>query len=114
MPARGDQNSDTGHVPLFGTWRRIYIAVIVTNLVAMALVYLFSRFPYWAGLFMRNRSETFETVPMAVKRSDERGNRIEHTVTSREASSAQPPRRGTTARGAVSDVAVDFLMNSPG
>lgn len=46
MPERGDQNSDTGLVPVFGTWRNIYAAVIVVNLIAMALVYLFSRFPY--------------------------------------------------------------------
>ena len=46
MATPGGANSDTGHVPVFGTWRRIYISVIVANLVAMALVYLFSRFPY--------------------------------------------------------------------
>ena len=46
MPTPGGANSDTGHVPIFGTWRRIYISVVVVNLVAMALVYLFSRFPY--------------------------------------------------------------------
>ena len=46
MPAPGGPNSDTGHVPVFGTWRRIYISVIVVNLIAMALVYLFSTFPY--------------------------------------------------------------------
>lgn len=46
MPSPGGPNSDTGRVPFFGTWRRIYISVIVVNLVAMALVYLFSRFPY--------------------------------------------------------------------
>jgi hypothetical protein len=33
-------------VPVFGTWRNIYAAVIVVNLMAMALVYVFSRFPY--------------------------------------------------------------------
>ncbi len=46
MPTPGGPNSDTGHVPVFGTWRRIYISVIVVNLIAMALVYLFSTFPY--------------------------------------------------------------------
>jgi hypothetical protein len=46
MPAPGGPNSDTGHVPVFGTWRRIYISVIVVNLIAMALVYVFSKFPY--------------------------------------------------------------------
>lgn len=46
MPTPGGANSDNGPVPIFGTWPRIYLAVIVVNLVAMALVYLFSRFPY--------------------------------------------------------------------
>ena len=46
MPARGDQNSDTGHVPLFGTWRNIYAAVIVVILLMIGFVFLFSRFPY--------------------------------------------------------------------
>jgi hypothetical protein len=41
-----DQNSDTGHVPVFGTWRRIYVSVIVVNLLAMTAVYVFSNFPY--------------------------------------------------------------------
>lgn len=33
-------------VPLFGTWRRIYAAVIVSALLVMALVALFSSYPY--------------------------------------------------------------------
>jgi hypothetical protein len=33
-------------VPLFGTWPRIYAAVIVSALVVMALVAVFSSFPY--------------------------------------------------------------------
>ncbi len=41
-----NEKSDPELVPVFGTWRRIYAAVIVVNLIAMALVYLFSRFPY--------------------------------------------------------------------
>lgn len=41
-----DQNSDTGHVPLFGTWRTIYIWVVVMNVLAMTAVYVFSNFPY--------------------------------------------------------------------
>ena len=41
-----DENSDSGHVPVFGTWRAIYLSVIVVNLLAMAAVYFFSRFPY--------------------------------------------------------------------
>ena len=46
MPTSGGENSDTGHVPVFGTWRRIYISVIVVNLLAIAFVYLFSNFPF--------------------------------------------------------------------
>jgi hypothetical protein len=41
-----DDNSDTGRVPIFGTWRAIYISVILVNLAAMTAVYLFSHFPY--------------------------------------------------------------------
>ena len=33
-------------VPLFGTWPRIYAAVIVCALAVMALVALFSSFPF--------------------------------------------------------------------
>ena len=46
MPPTGDDNSDTGRVPIFGTWRGIYTAVIIANVVVMVLIYLFSRFPY--------------------------------------------------------------------
>ena len=45
MPQK-DADSDSGHVPVFGTWRAIYLSVIVVNLIAMAAVYFFSRFPY--------------------------------------------------------------------
>ncbi|MBK5254872.1 MAG: hypothetical protein JJE39_02465 [Vicinamibacteria bacterium] len=44
--SRPTDTTDPEFVPFFGTWRAIYVAVIVVNLVAMALVYLFSRFPY--------------------------------------------------------------------
>jgi hypothetical protein len=37
---------DDERVPLFGTWRRIYAAVIVSALAVMALVAVFSSFPY--------------------------------------------------------------------
>ena len=37
---------DEEKVPLFGSWRRIYGAVVVSALVVMALVTLFSHFPY--------------------------------------------------------------------
>ena len=33
-------------VPVFGTWPRIYAAVIVSALVVMGLVAVFSAFPY--------------------------------------------------------------------
>jgi len=46
MPERGDQNSDTGFVPVFGTWRNIYTAVIVVIVLMIAFVFAFSRFPY--------------------------------------------------------------------
>ena len=46
MPERGDQNSDTGHVPLFGTWRNIYVSVLVVITLMIGFVFLFSRFPY--------------------------------------------------------------------
>lgn len=46
MPVTGDDNSDSGRVPVFGTWRAIYASVIVANLVVMALIYIFSRFSY--------------------------------------------------------------------
>jgi hypothetical protein len=46
MPATGDDNSDSGHVPVFGTWRAIYASVILANLAVMALIYVFSRFAY--------------------------------------------------------------------
>ncbi len=46
MAPTGDDNSDTGHVPIFGTWRAIYASVIVANVLVMVLIYFFSRFPY--------------------------------------------------------------------
>ena len=33
-------------VPLFGTWRAIYAAVVVSALAVMALLALFSRWPF--------------------------------------------------------------------
>ncbi len=46
MVPTGDDNSDTGRVPIFGSWRGIYAAVIIANVVVMILIYLFSRFSY--------------------------------------------------------------------
>jgi hypothetical protein len=40
-PAKDDEP-----VPVFGTWPRIYAAVIVSALTVMALVAVFSAFPY--------------------------------------------------------------------
>ena len=40
-PAGGDET-----VPLFGTWPRIYAAVVVCAIAVMALVGLFSAFPW--------------------------------------------------------------------
>jgi hypothetical protein len=37
---------DDEPVPVFGTWPRIYAAVIVSALAVMALVAAFSAFPY--------------------------------------------------------------------
>ena len=37
---------DDGRVPVFGSWRAIYAAVALTALAVMALVALFSRWPY--------------------------------------------------------------------
>ena len=45
MPAPLDK-SNPEFVPVFGTWRTIYGAVIVVNLIAILLVYLFSRFRF--------------------------------------------------------------------
>jgi hypothetical protein len=33
-------------VPIFRTWTRIYAAVVVVNLVVMALIALFAAWPY--------------------------------------------------------------------
>ena len=41
-----ERPDDDEKVPLFGTWRRIYAAVVVNALVIMALIALFSRWPY--------------------------------------------------------------------
>jgi hypothetical protein len=37
---------DDGPVPFFGSWRRIHAAVALTALAVMALLALFSRWPY--------------------------------------------------------------------
>ena len=37
---------DDDRVPIFGTWPRIYVAVIVCALAWMAAIALFSRWPF--------------------------------------------------------------------
>lgn len=44
-PERPPKASDD-HVPLFGTWRAIYGAVAACAIVVMALLALFSRWPF--------------------------------------------------------------------
>ena len=41
-----DQRDDERRVPFFGTWSRIYGAVVVSALLVMVLLTLFSRWPY--------------------------------------------------------------------
>jgi hypothetical protein len=38
--------SDQGEVPLFGTWQHIHAAVVLCALAVMALLALFSGWPY--------------------------------------------------------------------
>ncbi len=45
--ARSREESDDGEpVPIFGTWARIYAAVVVAALLVMGLIAVFSRWPY--------------------------------------------------------------------
>ncbi len=37
---------DDERVPVFGTWPRIYAAVVAAAVIVMLLVLAFSRFPY--------------------------------------------------------------------
>ena len=37
---------DDEPIPVFGSWRRIYLAVIVSNVVVMALIALFTAWAY--------------------------------------------------------------------
>lgn len=43
-PQRGPDGEEA--VPLFGTWRRIYAAVVLSALITMGLLALFSSWPY--------------------------------------------------------------------
>jgi hypothetical protein len=44
--AEGGLLDDDETVPLFGTWRRIYAAVVISALLVMGLVAVFSRWDY--------------------------------------------------------------------
>jgi len=44
--AETDPEAPDERVPIFGTWPRIYAAVILCAVAVMALVALFSSFPY--------------------------------------------------------------------
>lgn len=39
-------DADEERVPLFGTWPRIYAAVVLTAVVSIGLIALFSRYPW--------------------------------------------------------------------
>jgi hypothetical protein len=45
-PASPPPRPEDGPVPVFGTWPRIYAAVLACALAVMALLALFSRWPY--------------------------------------------------------------------
>ena len=42
----GGDADESERVPIFGTWGRIYAAVVVCAVLVMALVYVFSVWPY--------------------------------------------------------------------
>ena len=46
MPDTAPPERPDDHVPLFGTWRAIHAAVAVCALAVMALLALFSRWPF--------------------------------------------------------------------
>jgi hypothetical protein len=43
---RRDGRLDDDPPPVLGSWKRLYAAVLLNALVVMALVFLFSRWPY--------------------------------------------------------------------
>jgi hypothetical protein len=45
-PAGPPDPSDEERVPIFGTWPRIYAAVIAANVAVIALVWAFSLWPW--------------------------------------------------------------------
>jgi len=46
MSSEGPRQPSDDVVPLFGTWRAIYAAVVACALAVMALLALFSRWPF--------------------------------------------------------------------
>jgi hypothetical protein len=46
MPGVSADDEAGEHVPIFGSWRAIYTAVIVAALAVMALVKVFSSYPF--------------------------------------------------------------------
>jgi hypothetical protein len=46
MPATSAPPDDDEHVPIFGTWPRIYAAVILCALAVMGLIAVFSGWKY--------------------------------------------------------------------
>jgi len=46
MKSSSDRHDEEGPVPFFRTWPAIYTSVVVSALVVMVLVALFSRWPY--------------------------------------------------------------------
>jgi hypothetical protein len=50
MPGQAGQGGDGADtddaVPVFGTWRRIYACVVLSAVAVMALIALFSAWPY--------------------------------------------------------------------
>jgi hypothetical protein len=45
-PAPAPDDDDTDPVPIFGSWRAIYTAVIATAVLWIVLAALFSRWPF--------------------------------------------------------------------
>jgi len=46
LPRPEGADEDGGRVPVFGSWKAIHLAVIACALAVMALVALFSRWPF--------------------------------------------------------------------
>jgi hypothetical protein len=45
-PVNQEPPDDDQRVPLFGTWTRIYVAVLLNLVLMMAALFAFSRWPY--------------------------------------------------------------------